>query len=232
MFGTVLRRIHQGATAHPALSTMRWAKIFGRQFLILAEIQRRGPFNCRQLTRSTDTNNAPTTQELGTVRAMSPQPPERTTPPTVPTRLDRHKWHKTQHLTIPSISHGPKGFIRVKTKRQSIACSPRTLKERRWWRNFLQVRKPTEKRGFGLLSHEASLPDPLTAHPIVVHGHWVDCCVVDRTDFLQHVENSPLSCPKFGKKNMLGSKCGFRGRSCKVSFPPQTFTHQIHRYSP
>ena len=78
-------------------------------------------------------------------------------------------------------------------------------------RNFLQVRKPTEKCGFGFLSRETNLPDPITTHPIVVYGQRVDCGVVDRTNFLEHVENSPLSCPKFGKKNMLGSKCGFRG---------------------
>ena len=156
-----------------------------------------------------------------------PDPYKGTNPP-----RDRHQWRRTQHPAKAFILHGLEGCTCVKTKRQSIACSPRTLKERRWWRNFLQVRKPTEKRGFGLLSHEASLPDPLTAHPIVVHGHWVDCCVVDRTDFLQHVENSPLSFPNFGKKNMWGSKCGFRGRSCKVSFPRQTFIHEIHFYGP
>ena len=81
------------------------------------------------MTRSTEltSNQSPRNWEL-CLRCHHAQPPERTTPPTVPTRLDRHQWHKTQHPTIPSISHGPKGFIRVKTKRQSIACSPRTLK--------------------------------------------------------------------------------------------------------
>lgn len=36
---------------------------------------------------------------------------------------------------------------------------------------------------------------------------------------------------KFGRKNLLGSKCGFRDRSCKVTFPPQTFTNQMDRYA-
>ena len=150
-------------------------------------------------------------------------------PSTNPPR-DRHQWRRTQHPLAPLILYGPQVYSRCKKKRLLITCSPRMLKKHQRWRNFLQDRKPTEKRGFGLLSHMIDASHPIAAHPIGVCGQQMDFCEVDRTDLLQHVQNSPLFWSNFGKKNMWGSKCGFRGRSCKVSFPPRTSIHEIHLY--
>ena len=142
-----------------------------------------------------------------------------TTPPTVPTRpVDRHQWRRTQQPTVSSLFYGPRGCPRCKTKRLSITCSPRTIKIRRRWRNFLQVRKPTEKRGFGMLSHGTNIPGPIATHSFSEYDRKVDFYVVDRTDFLHDVENSPLSWSKFGKSACWAQNAVFEVEHAKAPF--------------
>lgn len=61
---------------------------------------------------------------------------------------DRHQRDRTQKPTVSSLFYDSTGCPRCKTKRLSVTCSPRTIKIRRRWRNFLSSPKTHRKTWF------------------------------------------------------------------------------------